>query len=196
MAKKMKMSQLTEDLHIYPQVLVNVKVKDKAVAQADKDVQNAVQEVVDALGDTGRILVRESGTEPLIRVMVEAETEEICRRYVDNVVSVIKEKRQHAKRKKGVNNNVWNCWIYRKNQAAPVLLDGLSKLEYRGYDSAGIAVRDGDTPVDIVKAKGRLKVWLKNHGGTSVPGTCGIGHTRWATHGETIRKQCTSAYQR
>lgn len=92
MAKKMKMSQLTEDLHIYPQVLVNVKVKDKAVAQADKDVQNAVQEVVDALGDTGRILVRESGTEPLIRVMVEAEAKEICRRYVDNVVSVIKEK--------------------------------------------------------------------------------------------------------
>ena len=92
MAKKMKMSQLTEDLHIYPQVLVNVKVKDKAVTQADKDVQDAVQEVTDALGDTGRILVRESGTEPLIRVMVEAETEEICRKHVDNVVSVIKEK--------------------------------------------------------------------------------------------------------
>ncbi len=92
MAKKMKMSQLTEDLHIYPQVLVNVKVKDKAVAQADKDVQDAVKKVVDALGDTGRILVRESGTEPLIRVMVEAETEEICRRYVDDVVSVITEK--------------------------------------------------------------------------------------------------------
>ena len=69
MAKKMKMSQLTEDLHIYPQVLVNVKVKDKAVTQADKDVQDAVKKVVDALGDTGRILVRESGTEPLIRVM-------------------------------------------------------------------------------------------------------------------------------
>ena len=92
MAKKMKMSQLTEDLHIYPQVLVNVKVKDKAVAQADKDVQDAVKKVVDALGDTGRILVRESGTEPLIRVMVETETEEICRKHVDNVVSVIKEK--------------------------------------------------------------------------------------------------------
>ena len=92
MAKKMKMSQLTEDLHIYPQVLVNVKVKDKAVAQADKDVQNAVQEVVDALGDTGRILVRESGTEPLIRVMVEAETEEICKNYVDDVVSIINKK--------------------------------------------------------------------------------------------------------
>ena len=92
MAKKKKMSQLTEDLHIYPQVLVNVKVKDKAVAQADKDVQEAVKKVVDALGDTGRILVRESGTEPLIRVMVEAETEEICRKHVDNVVSVIKEK--------------------------------------------------------------------------------------------------------
>ena len=92
MAKKMKMSKLTEDLHIYPQVLVNVKVKDKAVTQADKDVQDAVKKVVDALGDTGRILVRESGTEPLIRVMVEAETEEICRKHVDNVVSVIKEK--------------------------------------------------------------------------------------------------------
>lgn len=92
MAKKKKMSQLTEDLHIYPQVLVNVKVKDKAVAQADKDVQDAVKKVVNALGDTGRILVRESGTEPLIRVMVEAETEEICRKHVDHVVSVIKEK--------------------------------------------------------------------------------------------------------
>lgn len=92
MAKKMKMSQLTEDLHIYPQVLVNVKVKDKAVAQADKDVQEAVQKVADALGDTGRIFVRESGTEPLIRVMVEAETEEICKNYVDDVVSIINKK--------------------------------------------------------------------------------------------------------
>ena len=92
MAKKKKMSQLTEDLHIYPQVLVNVKVKVKAVAQADKDVQEAVQKVADALGDTGRILVRESGTEPLIRVMVEAETEEICKNYVDDVVSIINKK--------------------------------------------------------------------------------------------------------
>lgn len=92
MAKKKKMSQLTEDLHIYPQVLVNVKVKDKAVAQADKDVQDAVKKVVNALGDTGRILVRESGTEPLIRVMVEAETEEICKNYVDDVVSIINKK--------------------------------------------------------------------------------------------------------
>ena len=92
MAKNKKMSQLTEDLHIYPQVLVNVKVKDKAVAQADKDVQDAVKKVVNALGDTGRILVRESGTEPLIRVMVEAETEEICKNYVDDVVSIINKK--------------------------------------------------------------------------------------------------------
>lgn len=86
------MSQLTEDLHIYPQVLVNVKVKDKAVTQADKDVQIAVQKVADELGDTGCILVRESGTEPLIRVMIEAETEEICRDYVDAVVKVINQK--------------------------------------------------------------------------------------------------------
>ena len=70
-------------------------------------------------------------------------------------------------------------------QAAPILLDGLSKLEYRGYDSAGIAVRDGEKETEVIKAKGRLKVLAeKTNGGESVPGTCGIGHTRWATHGE------------
>ena len=70
-------------------------------------------------------------------------------------------------------------------QAAPVLLEGLSKLEYRGYDSAGLAVRDGDGPIEIVKAKGRLKVLEeKTNGGQALPGDCGIGHTRWATHGE------------
>ena len=92
MAKKKKLSQLTEDLHIYPQVLVNVMVKDKAVAQADADVQAAISKVAERLGDTGRILVRESGTEPLIRVMVEAETKEICHTYVDEVGSIINKK--------------------------------------------------------------------------------------------------------
>ncbi len=70
-------------------------------------------------------------------------------------------------------------------QAAPILLDGLSKLEYRGYDSAGIAVRDNDNEIKIVKANGRLKVLSdKINGGASLKGTAGIGHTRWATHGE------------
>ncbi|MBR1430875.1 glutamine--fructose-6-phosphate transaminase (isomerizing) [Ruminococcus sp.] len=70
-------------------------------------------------------------------------------------------------------------------QAAPILLDGLSKLEYRGYDSAGIAVRDGEKETEVVKAKGKLKVLKEmTNDGSAVKGSCGIGHTRWATHGE------------
>ena len=91
-AKKKSLSQLCEGLTIYPQVLKNVKVADKAVAQADPDVQAAVAEVAARLGDSGRILVRESGTEPKIRVMVEAESIEVCQEYVDYVVDTIKRK--------------------------------------------------------------------------------------------------------
>ena len=92
MAKKKTLSQLCEGLSIYPQVLKNVRVTDKAAAQADPDVQSAVAEIAAKLGDTGRILVRESGTEPVIRVMVEAPTQEICQEYVDFVVDTIRRK--------------------------------------------------------------------------------------------------------
>ena len=89
LAKKKKLSQLCEGLTIYPQVLKNVRVKSKPDAQNDPAVQEAVAEVAQLLGDSGRILVRESGTEPVIRVMVEAATRQTCQEYVDRVVDVI-----------------------------------------------------------------------------------------------------------
>ena len=92
LARKKKMSELSEGFTVYPQVLKNIRVHNKAEAQNDNDVQAAVKTVVEKLGDSGRILVRESGTEPVIRVMVEAESEETCQKYVDEVIAVIKAK--------------------------------------------------------------------------------------------------------
>lgn len=92
MEKKLPLSELAKPVEIYPQKLTNVRVVDKPAAQADPDVQAAVKAVEDALGTTGRILVRESGTEPVIRVMVEAKTNELCEKYVNQVVDVIKAK--------------------------------------------------------------------------------------------------------
>ena len=92
MARKERLSKLAAPVTIYPQVLINVRVKDKKLAQDDPDVQNAVQAVAEELTDTGRILVRESGTEPVVRVMVEAETKEQCQILAERVVNVIREK--------------------------------------------------------------------------------------------------------
>jgi phosphoglucosamine mutase len=91
-AKKMTLSQLAAPLQIYPQVLKNIRVYDKTAAQDDTDVKAAVDKVAESLGNDGRILVRESGTEPVVRVMVEAGTHEECEKYVDDVIAVIKEK--------------------------------------------------------------------------------------------------------
>ena len=92
LAKEKPMSELAAPVKFYPQVLKNVRVKSKPDAQNDPDVQAAVQKVADALGDNGRILVRESGTEPVIRVMVEAGSEAECEKYVDSVIDVIRSK--------------------------------------------------------------------------------------------------------
>lgn len=89
---KTKISELLKEIQVYPQLLKNVRVKDKKKARADLDVQVAVKEVEKALGDEGRILVRESGTEPVLRVMVEAKTDEICHEYVNKVILVLEEK--------------------------------------------------------------------------------------------------------
>ena len=96
LARKCKSSELCNGLTIYPQLLVNVRVKSKPEARADEDVIAAVHKVEEALGDEGRILLRESGTEPVIRVMVEASTDALCKQYVDEVVSVIKAKGHEA----------------------------------------------------------------------------------------------------
>ena len=90
--RKKKMSELSEGLVMYPQVLENVRVADKKAAQADVEVRAAIKEVEETLGNSGRILVRESGTEPVVRVMVEAETTEVCQEMVNKVVEVMKKK--------------------------------------------------------------------------------------------------------
>ena len=88
--KKMSLAKLAEPVKIYPQLLKNVRVVDKKTARENPEVVKAVEAVTEALGDDGRILVRESGTEPVLRVMVEASTDELCGKYVDQVVDVIK----------------------------------------------------------------------------------------------------------
>lgn len=94
--KKMKLSEQLKDLKIYPQLLVNVRVKDKAAARQDAEVVAAARQAEEELGDKGRLLLRESGTEPLIRVMVEAETQEMCDKYVYQVVDVLKKNGHEA----------------------------------------------------------------------------------------------------
>ncbi|MEG0737552.1 MAG: phosphoglucosamine mutase, partial [Longicatena sp.] len=86
------LKELGEDLFIYPQLLINTPVKDKHAALEDKDLLKVVDEVAAELGDEGRILVRPSGTEPLVRVMVEAKSDELCEKYVNHVVNFIKER--------------------------------------------------------------------------------------------------------
>ena len=90
--RKLPMSKLLEGLTIYPQVLENIRVKDKKAAREDSDVQAAVETVAARLGETGRILVRESGTEPVLRVMAEAPEDAVCRECVAQVAEVIRRK--------------------------------------------------------------------------------------------------------
>ena len=91
MEKKQSLGKLCSEVKIYPQLLQNVRVTDKKTALENEAVQNAIKTAAEALGSDGRILVRESGTEPVIRVMVEAATDEICTEYVNQVVNVMKE---------------------------------------------------------------------------------------------------------
>ena len=94
--KKTSLSELAAPFRAYPQVLKNIRVKDKAAVRTDREIGEAVEAVGKALGDDGRILVRESGTEPLIRVMVEAGDLELCHKYVDQIIALIQEKNYAA----------------------------------------------------------------------------------------------------
>ena len=93
---KKKLSEMLKEIQIFPQLLVNVRVKDKAQARTDEEVVKATRAVEEALGNNGRILIRESGTEPVIRVMVEAETDALCEKYVSQVVDVLKARGHEA----------------------------------------------------------------------------------------------------
>ena len=88
--KKLPLSTLASEVKIYPQVLKNVRVYDKKEARENPEVVKVIKKVEEALGEDGRILVRESGTEPVVRVMVEASTDEICNQYVDEVIAVMR----------------------------------------------------------------------------------------------------------
>ena len=97
LARKKKFSELSEGLEVYPQVLKNIRVRSKPEAQNDPEVVAAVNAVAEQLGDSGRILVRESGTEPVIRVMVEAQSEDLCRTCVERVLTVIRSRGHEVK---------------------------------------------------------------------------------------------------
>jgi phosphoglucosamine mutase len=92
LARKKKMSELAAPVVFYPQVLKNIRVKSKADCMNDPDVLAEDKKVKELLGDRGRTLLRESGTEPVIRVMVEADSEELCEKYVDRIIDKIREK--------------------------------------------------------------------------------------------------------
>ena len=103
---------LADEMKMYPQCLKNVRVKSKPDAQNDPDVQAAVKAAADALGESGRILVRESGTEPKICVMVEAESDEICEKYVDSVIDVIRSKGHISEQNELLPRAGYMLWLW------------------------------------------------------------------------------------
>ena len=170
---------------MYPQVLKNVKVTDKKAAQEDADVRAAVQEVAEELGDRGRILVRESGTEACrARDGGGRDQRGLRTPYRQGGADHPRQGLRSGLSERGERICAGSSDISAKDRRRPILLGGLKKLEYRGYDSAGIAVRSHSAPTQIVKAKGKLKNLEEKLQSVTVSGCCGIGHTRWATHGD------------
>ena len=177
---KKSLKELASFIHKYPQVLINVKGVDKSGLKTNQVVKAKIAAIESELGESGRVLLRASGTEPVIRVMVEAETNEKAERFASVLAALVNQN----SRCKGAR---YMCGIVGYTGSSPALsrvIEGLRRLEYRGYDSAGVALANQKGEKLVVEKKaGKLANLESALSGSYEDATGGIGHTRWATHG-------------
>ena len=171
------MEEVVDLVRPFPQQLVAVPADRAALEGADR-IWQEVRAAEAKLGEDGRVVLRASGTEAVVRVMVEAADAAECERLCDHLVDVVTAE---------IGGDSAMCGIVGYVGSRPckeLLLQGLERLEYRGYDSAGICLMNGQ--VDIVRRVGKVSVLRDAVGPDSHPATMGLAHTRWATHGGVI----------
>ncbi len=176
----------------YPQRLINIEVRDRDGLAEAVSVWEAVEASEGALGEEGRVLVRASGTEPLVRVMVEAQTEDLASEHAESIAGAVRGVAGRCLTRRcgclvhdpllGSSHMCGIVGYVGPDEALPIIIEGLRRLEYRGYDSAGVAVL-GDG-LAVVKRAGQALGARGGAGDRRQPGgRVGMGHTRWATHG-------------